>query len=74
MSFGFSIPAALASQLLALADAIGPHICVLKTHVDVLSDFAYEAVVPQLQALAQANKLHTQHAAHSTHTHTQHAM
>eukprot|EP00802_Teleaulax_amphioxeia_P005478 Tamp_05482.p1 GENE.Tamp_05482~~Tamp_05482.p1 ORF type:complete len:363 (-),score=95.02 Tamp_05482:1800-2888(-) len=27
------------AQVLALADAIGPHVCVLKTHVDVLSDF-----------------------------------
>jgi len=25
--------------VLALADAIGPHVCVFKTHVDVLSDF-----------------------------------
>ena len=25
--------------MLALADAIGPHVCVFKTHVDVLSDF-----------------------------------
>ena len=27
------------SEVLALAEAIGPHICVFKTHVDVLADF-----------------------------------
>jgi hypothetical protein len=27
------------AQVLALAEAIGPHVCVFKTHVDVLSDF-----------------------------------
>jgi uridine monophosphate synthetase len=40
------------AQLLALADAIGPHICVLKTHADVLADFEYDSFVPQLRALA----------------------
>jgi uridine monophosphate synthetase len=35
-SFFFEI---FSAQVLALAEAIGPHVCVFKTHVDVLSDF-----------------------------------
>jgi orotidine 5'-phosphate decarboxylase subfamily 1 len=41
-----------AARLLELADAIGPHICVLKTHADVLADFEYDTFVPRLRALA----------------------
>ncbi|KAJ1723773.1 orotidine 5'-phosphate decarboxylase, partial [Coemansia erecta] len=39
------------SELLEIADKVGPYICVLKTHIDVISDFDQDLVV-QLQALA----------------------
>ncbi|KAJ2771695.1 orotidine 5'-phosphate decarboxylase [Coemansia nantahalensis] len=39
------------AELLALADLVGPHICVLKTHVDIIADFDAD-LVAQLQALA----------------------
>ena len=29
-------------QLLQLAKSLGPHICVLKTHVDIMEDFSME--------------------------------
>lgn len=40
------------SEFLDLADAIGPQICVLKTHIDILEDFD-EDTLTQLQALAE---------------------
>lgn len=40
------------TKFLELADAIGPHICVLKTHIDILEDFD-EDTVTQLQQLAK---------------------
>lgn len=39
-------------ELLALAEAVGPEICVLKTHIDIVDDFD-EDLVRQLQALSQ---------------------
>jgi orotidine 5'-phosphate decarboxylase subfamily 1 len=38
--------------LLDLCDKVGPHICVLKTHLDILNDFD-KSVVSQLQGLAK---------------------
>ncbi|KAJ1851445.1 orotidine 5'-phosphate decarboxylase [Coemansia sp. RSA 638] len=40
------------AELLALADSVGPYICVLKTHIDVIADFDAD-LVAQLQALAK---------------------
>lgn len=39
------------ADVLALADALGPQICVLKTHIDLIDDFTPD-FVPKLQALA----------------------
>ena len=40
------------AELLALADLIGPEICILKTHIDIITDFDWDLIL-QLQALAQ---------------------
>jgi hypothetical protein len=41
-----------ADAMLALADAVGPHVCVLKTHVDVFDAWTPEHAA-RLQALAE---------------------
>jgi orotidine 5'-phosphate decarboxylase subfamily 1 len=40
------------AELLALADAVGPEICVLKTHIDIVEDFDAD-LTEQLKKLAQ---------------------
>lgn len=40
------------AEILRLADAVGPHICMLKTHVDIISDYSH-AFITALQALSE---------------------
>lgn len=42
-------------DVLQFADKVGPYICLLKTHVDVLTDFTREAL-DKLQQLALKHK------------------
>jgi len=42
-------------ELLAFADAVGPSICVLKTHADIIEDFD-SAFIQTLQALAKKHR------------------
>jgi len=39
-------------ELLALADMVGPEICIFKTHIDIITDFDWD-LIEQLKALAQ---------------------
>ena len=38
-------------DLLELAESVGPHICILKTHIDIISDFDWELIL-RLKELA----------------------
>lgn len=44
-------------ELLHLADLLGPHLCVLKTHVDIIEDFDEDLIV-QLQAYADKHRFY----------------
>ncbi|MEZ4886561.1 MAG: orotidine-5'-phosphate decarboxylase [Chitinophagales bacterium] len=43
------------SELLALADTVGPHICCLKTHIDSINDFDTD-LIEKLQQLAKKHQ------------------
>lgn len=41
------------SEFLALIDKLGPYICLVKTHIDIIDDFSYEGTVVPLLKLAE---------------------
>lgn len=48
----FSVDVTSSAEVLRLADLIGPHVCIVKTHVDIVTDFS-EEFVASLTALAK---------------------
>jgi orotidine 5'-phosphate decarboxylase subfamily 1 len=50
-----SVDVTSTKELLSIADSLGPHICVLKTHVDILEDFDKEAII-HLQKIANQHR------------------
>jgi len=50
----FSVDSSTTTEVLRLANLVGPHICVLKTHVDIITDFTMEFV----KSLVELSKKH----------------
>ncbi|XP_019853579.1 PREDICTED: uridine 5'-monophosphate synthase-like [Amphimedon queenslandica] len=40
-------------KLIKLVDEVGPHVCLVKTHVDIMSDFSYDGTGLRLKELAK---------------------
>ncbi|RCK64690.1 Orotidine 5'-phosphate decarboxylase [Candida viswanathii] len=48
-----SIDVTTTAEFLSLIDKLGPHICLVKTHIDIISDFSYEGTIEPLLVLAE---------------------
>ncbi|CAN3375948.1 hypothetical protein DIRU0_E18316 [Diutina rugosa] len=48
-----SVDVTTTQEMLALVDKLGPYICLVKTHIDIIDDFTYEGTVVPLLALAK---------------------
>ncbi len=43
-------------ELLDFAEKVGPHIVALKTHIDIITDFSYDATILPLKAIAEKHQ------------------
>lgn len=48
-----SVDLTTSEEFLALIEKLGPYICLVKTHIDVISDFSYERTIVPLLELAK---------------------
>ncbi|EGV65664.1 orotidine 5'-phosphate decarboxylase [Yamadazyma tenuis] len=48
-----SVDVRTTSELLSLIDKLGPYICLVKTHIDIVDDFSYEGTIVPLLELSK---------------------
>ncbi|GME88455.1 hypothetical protein B5S28_g1067 [[Candida] boidinii] len=48
-----SVDLTTTKEILDLLEKVGPYICLVKTHIDIVSDFSYEGTIVPLLALAK---------------------
>lgn len=51
-----SVDTTSTAEFLDLIDKLGPKICLVKTHIDIISDFSYEGTIVPLLELAKKHK------------------
>lgn len=44
------------AELLHLAEVLGPYVCMVKTHIDIVNDFTYDGTIVPLVKLAEQHK------------------
>lgn len=54
-NLALSLDVTTSSEFLSIADQLGPYICILKTHIDILSDFKPE-VIDEIQKIAAKHR------------------
>lgn len=48
-----SVDVSTTAEFLSLIEKLGPYICLVKTHIDIIDDFSYEGTIEPLLALAK---------------------
>lgn len=48
-----SVDVSTTAELLGLVDQLGPYICLVKTHIDIIEDFSYEGTIEPLLELSK---------------------
>lgn len=51
-----SVDVSTTAEFLALIDKLGPFICLVKTHIDIIDDFSYEGTIVPLLELAKKHQ------------------
>ena len=51
-----SIDVDTTKEFLELIDKLGPYVCLIKTHIDIINDFSYESTIEPLLELSRKHQ------------------